>query len=132
MSDKTQKHVSADNPGQELNKEINFNLPRDVPLVLSNCTINGDIQFNAARRGAVCPVGIYFWIMTSGQYIIPYVLWQHTLQQYRNGCCQECKYSETQYSKLTVKASKVSLSLPNIQTIDATVRSEAHTSELQS
>src|SRR4029434_2711035 len=95
-----------------------------VPLVLANCTINGDIQFNAARRGAVCPVGIYFWIMTSGQYIIPYVLWQHTLQQYRNGCCQECKYSETQYSKLTVKASKVSLSLPNIQTIDATVRSE--------
>ena len=53
------------------------------------------------------------------QYYI--VLWQHTLQKYRNGCCQECKYNETQYSKLTVKASKVSLSLPNVQTIDATV-----------
>ena len=26
------------------------------------------------------------------QYCI--VLWQHTLQKYRNGCCQECKYSE--------------------------------------
>ena len=53
------------------------------------------------------------------QYYI--VLWQHTLQKYRNGCCQECKYNETQYSKLTVKASKVSLSLPNVQTIDVTV-----------
>ena len=50
------------------------------------------------------------------------VLWQHTLQKCRNGCCcQECKYNETQYSKLTVKASKVWLSLPNVQTIDATV-----------
>src|SRR4029434_10476152 len=29
---------------------------------------------NAARRGAVRPVGIYFWIMTSGQYTIPYVM----------------------------------------------------------
>ena len=28
---------------------------------------------SAARRGAVRPVGIYFWIMTSGQYIIPYI-----------------------------------------------------------
>src|SRR4029434_11308279 len=63
------------------------------------------------------------------QYYI--VLWQHTLQKYRNGCCQECKYNETQDSKLTVKASKVSLSLPNVQTINAT-RSEEHTSELQS
>ena len=29
---------------------------------------------NRARRCAVRPVGIYFWIMTSGQYIITYVL----------------------------------------------------------
>ena len=52
------------------------------------------------------------------------VLWQHTLQKYRNGCCQECKYSETQFSKLSVKTwGKVTylLSLRNVRTIDATV-----------
>ena len=54
-------------------------------------------------------------IIPKVQYCI--VLWQHTLQKYRN----DCKYSETQYSKLTVKASRVSLSLPNVQTIDVTV-----------
>ena len=29
---------------------------------------------SAARRGAVRPVGIYFWIMTDGQYIIPLII----------------------------------------------------------
>ena len=51
------------------------------------------------------------------QYCI--VLWRHTLQKYRNGCCQECKYSEIQYGTLTVKASKVSLR--TVRTIDAIV-----------
>src|SRR4029434_10911667 len=43
-----------------------------LSFLASNRIISGIMY---CPSGAVHPVGIYFWIMTSGQYIIPYLMY---------------------------------------------------------